>query len=58
MKAFYAAAKAADTTYKAAVTSLGAAPVRPVQPTAPVKPIAPVKPADPVKPVAPVKPGK
>ena len=58
VKAFYAAAKVADTTYKAAVTSLGVAPVRPVQPTVPVKPVAPVKPADPVKPVAPLKPGK
>ena len=52
LTAYWTATKAANNAYTAAITALGAGPVKPVKPAAPVKPV------DPTKPVAPVKPGK
>ncbi len=49
LKAYWSASKSANDAFQAAVTALGAAPVKPV------KPVAPVKPVDPTKPVAPKK---
>lgn len=55
IKSYWSANKAENTSFKSAVTALGAGPVRPVRPAEPVKPVAPVKPVDPIKPVAPKK---
>jgi len=51
------ATTSAIAAYKAAVTALGSAPVKPIKPAELTKPPLPVKPAAPTKPVPPVKPG-
>ncbi|MBI3429993.1 MAG: hypothetical protein HY050_08075 [Actinobacteria bacterium] len=55
LKNYATANSTANAAFKAAVTAVGPAPIRPVKPAELSKPPLPVKPAEPQKPVAPKK---